>query len=153
MTQSDTDKIIKVVEFSAPISRVWKAITDYKAFGEWFRVNLDQPFEVGGKSTGYITYPGHEHVAWLVFVERMDSENLFSFRWYDTENPAAAESGDLPPLLVEFALEEISGGTRLTITESGFSGLENPRRIELMRGNIEGWNIQAGHIRDYLSAN
>jgi len=150
MTQSDNDKIVKVVELRAPLARVWKAVTDHREFGHWFRVDLDQPFQPGGISTGKMTYPGHEGVPWVVYVERMEPERLFSFRWYDSDD-GSKQGDEQPALLVAFQLEEIPSGTRLTITESGFSALPHPRRIEVMRGNREGWNIQADHIARYLS--
>ena len=152
MTGKDNDKIVKVVDLKGPISRVWQALTDYKQFGEWFRVDLDQPFVVGGKSTGRMTYPGHENVPWLAFIDRMDEERLFSFRWYDSEDPQPETNEDNPALTVEFLLEGIADGTRLTITESGFAALPASRRIELMRGNQEGWTIQADNLAHYLSA-
>jgi uncharacterized protein YndB with AHSA1/START domain len=34
----------------APVSRVWRALTDYREFGEWFRVKLEGPF--GGAGGG-----------------------------------------------------------------------------------------------------
>ena len=151
MTDSDDDKTVKTVELRAPIARVWRALTDYKEFGHWFRVDLDQPFQAGGTSTGQMTYPGHEGTPWLVYVDRMEPERLFSFRWYDSEN-GSKQSDDQPALLVEFQLEDIPNGTRLTITESGFSALPHPRRIELMRGNEEGWTIQADNLDRHLSA-
>ena len=86
MAEPDNDKIVKTVEINAPIARVWKAISDHKEFGAWFRVDLDQAFEPGGISTGRITYPGHEGAPWVVYVERMDPERLFTFRWYDSES-------------------------------------------------------------------
>jgi hypothetical protein len=39
----------------------------------------------------------------------------------------------------------------LTITESGFEALSNPRRLEVLRGNTEGWNIQANNIAAYVA--
>ena len=41
------DRIEKRIEFKAPISRVWRAVTDYREFGEWFRVKLGGPFVAG----------------------------------------------------------------------------------------------------------
>lgn len=152
MADADDDRIVKMVELNAPIRSVWKALTDHKEFGQWFRVDLDQPFEANAKSTGKMTYPGHEGVPWLAYVERMDHECLFSFRWHDSEESSAEQDENQPALLVEFQLEETPAGTRLTITESGFSALPSSRRIELMRGNEEGWNIQADNIAQYLSA-
>src|SRR5580698_3797079 len=35
------DRIEKRMELKAPVSRVWRALTDYREFGEWFRVKLD----------------------------------------------------------------------------------------------------------------
>ena len=39
--------IEKRIELKAPVSRVWRALTDYREFGEWFRVKLDGPFVAG----------------------------------------------------------------------------------------------------------
>lgn len=151
MAEIDTDKIVKTVELKAPVARVWEVLTDFREFGTWFRVDLDQPFEAGKISTGRMTFPGAEGVCWLAYVEQMDTEDLFSFRWYDSEEGAAEQSDDEPGLLVSFQLEAIHSGTRLTITESGFASLAESRRIELMRGNREGWEIQAGNLATYLT--
>ena len=151
MADVDTDRIVKRVDLKATVERVWRALTDYKEFGAWFRVDLDQSFEVGKISTGVMTFPGAEGVRWIAYVERMDTERLFSFRWYDAEDGAGEQTEDEPGLLVEFNLEETPEGTRLIITESGFSSLAEPRRIELMRGNRQGWNIQAENLAHYLS--
>lgn len=152
MAEADDDKIVKIIELRVPIARVWKALTDHKEFGRWFRVDLDQKFEAGGKSTGRMTYPGHEGAPWVVYVERMEPERLFTFRWYDSDDGSTTQNDDQPALLVEFQLDEVPNGTRLTITESGFSALPRPRRIEVMRGNEEGWNIQAENLAQYCSA-
>ena len=62
MNHLDQDRIEKIVELAAPVSRVWRAITDHNEFGEWFRVRLDGPFQIGEATTGNITYPGYEHI-------------------------------------------------------------------------------------------
>ena len=60
------DRIEKRIELKAPVSRVWRALTDYREFGEWFRVKLDGPFVPGQISRGRITHPGYEHIKWEV---------------------------------------------------------------------------------------
>src|SRR5215469_12261278 len=75
------DRIEKRIELKASVSRVWRAITDYREFGEWFRVKLEAPFTIGQVSRGQITYPGYEHVLWEAKIEKMEPEKLFSFRW------------------------------------------------------------------------
>jgi hypothetical protein len=42
------DSIEKRIELKAPLSRVWRALTDHREFGEWFRVKLEGPFKPGG---------------------------------------------------------------------------------------------------------
>src|SRR5664280_855655 len=49
-------RIEKRIELKAPVSRVWRALTDYREFGEWFRVKLDGPFVPGQVARGQ-NYP------------------------------------------------------------------------------------------------
>lgn len=144
------DAIEKIVQLEAPLSRVWTAVTDYREFGEWFRVALDQPFEEGCKSTGSMTYPGHEGLPWLAQVERIVPTSYFSFSWHDYDEDSGKPIESFPKLLVEFELEENESGTRLTIRESGFSALDDGRAAEVMRSNKQGWDIQARNIAEYV---
>jgi len=147
---TDQDRIEKVVDLAAPVARVWRAITDHKEFGEWFRVRLDNPFKVGATTTGNITYPGYEHVKWVSVTEQMDHERLFAFSWPpsavdpDTEYDAEAK------VHVEFRLEPIGEGTRLTITETGFQQFPEAKRLEVLRSNTEGWDIQAKNVAAHV---
>jgi uncharacterized protein YndB with AHSA1/START domain len=151
MKDSD-DGIEKVIEMDAPVARVWRALTDYQEFGQWFRVKLDGPFKPGTVSTGKMTYPGFEGWPWLATVERMEPERLFSFRWHDYDTKSGVPIAQQPTTLVEFRLQAIPRGTRLTITESGFSAIPEPRRLEVIRGNTEGWNIQASNIAAHVAS-
>jgi uncharacterized protein YndB with AHSA1/START domain len=146
-------RIEKSIELNAPVARVWRALTSHEEFGAWFRVSLDQPFASGAVSTGHMTYPGYEDYPWRAVVERMDHERLFSFRWFHRDNDGEADATDLPCTLVEFRLEPCPAGTWLTITESGFEAIPDPRRLAILRSNTEGWNIQAGNIAAHVAAN
>lgn len=146
------DRIIKVVELNAKPARVWRALTDHEEFGTWFRVKLDQHFSVGELSTGRMTFPGFEHLPWRARVKRMEEERLFSFEWHDYDEESEIPIEEQPVMLVEFQLKQTPNGTRLTITESGFSALSNPRRLEVLRENTQGWNIQAENIAAHIAA-
>jgi uncharacterized protein YndB with AHSA1/START domain len=145
------DQIEKRIELKAPVSRVWRAITDYREFGQWFRVKLDGPFVVGQVSRGQITYPGYEHVKWGAIVQKMEPERLFSFTWHHSHDPNADISKE-PTTLVEFRLEKIEAGTLLTVTESGFEDLPADRRLEAFRMNEAGWTEQLKNIESYVAA-
>ncbi len=149
-----TDRIEKRIELNAPVSRVWRAITDYREFGEWFRVKIDGPFVPGEVSRGHITYPGYEHVKWEAVVQKMDPERLFSFTWPHSKSFERADyTGDYsnaPTTLVEFRLEPTKKGTLLVITESGFDKLPGDLREEVFRRNEGGWTQQLRNIEAHV---
>ncbi|HEY1242133.1 MAG TPA: SRPBCC family protein [Bryobacteraceae bacterium] len=145
------DRIEKRIELKAPVSRVWRALTDYREFGEWFRVKLDGPFLPGQISRGQMTYPGYEHLRWEAVVQAMESERLFSFTWHPyAVDPNVDYSGE-PPTLVEFRLEKTATGTLLTLTESGFEKLPPARRTESFPRNEGGWTEQMKNIERHVT--
>ncbi len=146
----DQNQIEKVVELAAPAARVWRAITDHKEFGEWFRVRLDNPFEVGAETTGKMTFPGHEHVEWVSVTEQMDPERLFAFSWHPSAIDPDTEYDKDAKVVVEFRLEPTENGTRLTITETGFQQFPEAKRLEALRSNTEGWDIQAKNVAAHV---
>ena len=146
-----SDRIEKHIELKAPVARVWRALTDHREFGQWFRVKLDGPFQPGRVSRGQITYPGYEHVKWQVTVEQMEPERLFSFRWHPYAVDAAVDYSKEPTTLVEFRLEATAGGTRLIVTESGFEAIPKERRFEAYRMNEGGWNAQLENIEQHVA--
>ena len=145
-----TDRIEKRIELKAPVSRVWKAITDHEEFGQWFRVKLDGPFVPGQVSTGHITYPGYEHLKWNAVVQRMQPERLFSFTWHPYAVDQSVDYSAEEPTLVEFRLEPTGSGTMLTVTESGFDKLPAHRRDQAFRSNDGGWAQQVENIRKHV---
>ena len=52
--------------------------------------------------------------------------------------------------LIVFELQEVPGGTRLTITESGFDALPPDRREEAYRANEGGWAHQLALVGKYV---
>lgn len=145
-----TDRIEKAIEIKAPVSRVWKALTDYREFGTWFRVRLEGPFVPGEKAGGRITYPGYEHVRMEVTVEEMRPERLFSFTWHPYAVEPGIDYAKEPPTLVVFTLEPTKGGTLLRVVESGFDDIPAHRRDEAFRMNEGGWQEQMGNIARHV---
>lgn len=146
------DRIEKVVELAAPVSKVWRALTDHREFGQWFGVKLEAPFKPGETARGQITHPGYEHMTLEMEIERIDPERLFSYSWHPYAiDPAVDYSGE-PSTLVEFRLEPSTKGTRLTITESGFAALPAPRRLEAFRMNSGGWDAQTRNIAAHVES-
>jgi len=167
------DRIEKEVTLRAPVSRVWKAITDATEFGRWFGVTLDGAFAPGKAITGTFDEGLVDEAALIehqkrlgltpakvkfpaphaVFgtVERIEPERYFSFRWIPFGIDAEVDPKSEPTTLVEFRLEPIADGTRLTIVESGFDRVPAHRRERAFRMNEGGWAAQAENLRKHVA--
>jgi uncharacterized protein YndB with AHSA1/START domain len=145
------DRIEKRLERAAPISRVWRALTDYREFGQWFGVKLDGPFAAGQVSRGHITHPGYEHLKWEAVVQKMELERLFSFTWHPYAIDAKIDYSEETPTLVEFRLEGTASGTLLLVTESGFDKVPSHRRFDAFRMNDGGWAQQLKNIEKHVA--
>ena len=152
MSTTTTDRIEKQVMLQATRARVWRAITDSAEFGAWFKCVFTEPFRPGATLRGRITHPGYEHVVMEVTIEAMEPERRFAYRWHpNAVDPAADYSGE-PTTLVEFHLEEVAGGTQLTVIESGFDRIPLARRAKAFRDNEAGWAGQVKNIERYVSS-
>ena len=146
-----TNSIEKQIELKAPVSRVWRALTDHHQFGEWFRVKIESPFIPGQTARGQILHPGYEHLTWEAVIQNIEPERLFSFSWHPYAiDPAVDYSGETPTL-VEFRLEPTGDGTLLTVTESGFDKIPAHRRADAFSKNDNGWAQQMKNIESYVT--
>lgn len=156
-----TDRIEKSVVLKAPRARVWNAISDARAFGTWFGLELHGPFVAGRTVEGAIAmtrvdpdvakqqepYVG---MPCVLMIEAVEPERRFSFRWHPGADPDTGP--DAPTTLVTFELDEVPGGTRLTIVESGFDRIPLARRAQAFAENEGGWEAQLSLIARYLDA-
>ncbi len=150
MSTTTTDRIEKQVLLQAPRARVWRAISDSKEFGAWFKCVFTEPFRLGATLRGRITHPGYEHVVIEITVEAMEPERRFAYRWHpDAVDPAVDYSSE-PTTLVEFTLEDVKGGTLLRVVESGFDAVPVARRAKALKGNERGWEGQMAAVERYL---
>ena len=151
--QPSTDRIEKRVVLRAPRARVWRAISDAKEFGAWFRMSLDGAFVAGRTVRAKVTIPGYEHLKVEFQVERIEPERYFSYRWHPYPNDPAVDYSVEPTTLVEFTLEDAEGGraTALTIVESGFDRIPLARRAEAFRMNDGGWAGQIKNLAAYVT--
>ena len=145
-----TDRIEKQVLLRAPRSRVWHALTETKEFSQWFGVKLTGTFTPGARLSGQVTHKGYEHLTLELTVDRVEPERLFSWRWHPNAIDPAADYSAEPTTLVVFELEEVDGGTLLTVVESGFDRLPAARRDQAYSGNDGGWTMQMEFIARHV---
>ena len=136
MTIQDT--IERQMTFELPREVVWAAITEPEQIGRWFGTSAELELRPGGEGSFHWE---HLDVTTPVTVETVEPPVRFAYRW----EPGGASKGG-PTTLVEFRLEEIPGGTRLTLVESGFSQFG----AESRQGNEYGWDAELGELRVFL---
>jgi uncharacterized protein YndB with AHSA1/START domain len=145
------NRIEKRIELKAPVARVWRAITDPREFGSWFKVAIEGPFVAGKPAAGRITHPGYEHVRWQVVVQQIQPEKLFSFTWHPYGIDPKVDYSKETPTLVEFRLAPSAAGTLLIVTETGFDKVPADRRAEAFRMNDSSWAQQMTNIETYVA--
>ncbi len=159
---TNTDRIEKKVLLRGSRERVWRAISDSRQFGSWFGVEFDGPFLAGTGMTGRIvpttvdaevakSQKPYEGKAFTISIDRVEPMRFFSFRWHPFAVEPGADYSKEPTTLVAFELEEVSGGTMLTITESGFDRIPLERRAKAFASNEQGWTAQTKLIEKYLA--
>jgi uncharacterized protein YndB with AHSA1/START domain len=170
---SISDRIEKDITLRAPVARVWRAIADAQEFGRWFGFTIYGTFEEGksvrgrfegsldeaaimeeqrrlGVTPSKVVMPPENAV--FCTVQRMVPESYFSFRWIPYGIDAAADLEKEVTTLVEFRLEAVPEGTRLTIVESGFDAVSPQRRARAFRMNEGGWAAQAENVKRYVES-
>jgi uncharacterized protein YndB with AHSA1/START domain len=144
------------------LGRVWAAVSDAAAFGTWFGVAFDGPFEEGKRLTGKIVptkmdekiakmqepYTG-KAFEWT--VERIEPMRRISFRWHPYAVEEGVDYSKEPTTLIEFVLEEAPGGILLKISESGFDQIPLARRSKAFKANEGGWEMQIRLVEKYLA--
>jgi uncharacterized protein YndB with AHSA1/START domain len=151
ISPTSTDRIEKQVTLDTPRSRVWSALTDVAQFNTWFGVALTAPFSPGAEISGRLTMRNYDHVTLTIWIETMEAERFFSFRWHPYAVEEGVDYAAEPTTLVTFQLEDANGGTRLTIVESGFDAIPESRRAKAFSMNSNGWVSQAEKLCKFLA--
>jgi uncharacterized protein YndB with AHSA1/START domain len=146
----NTDHIEKSIEIKAPVSRVWRALTDHNEFGQWFGVKLEVPFIPGKTTRGLLTHPDFPHNIEMA-VQKMEPETYFSLTWHPLALDPKVDYSKETPTLVEFRLEKVPAGTRLTVKESGFDKIPAERRATAQEMHDGGWAEQMTRISNYVT--
>jgi uncharacterized protein YndB with AHSA1/START domain len=147
-----TDRIERSIAINAPRTKVWRALTNAEEFGTWFGADLKgQRFAPGQRARGPITFKGYEHMQFDVVVERIEPEDLMSYRWHPYAHDPKVDYTKEEPTLVTFTLKDAPGnGTLLTVVETGFDKLPPERRMETFRMNTLGWESQTKKLAQHV---
>jgi uncharacterized protein YndB with AHSA1/START domain len=149
---TSTDRIERKIVLKATRARVWRALTNIEEFNSWFGVKLQgKQFTAGQRFSGQVTYPGYDHIVMELTIETSEPERLLSWRWHPNAIDPKADYSSEPTSLVEFRLEDVDGGTLLTLVESGIEQIPVARRLDVFRNNSRGWDAQMKNIEKHVT--
>lgn len=137
------DRITRVVDLPHPIEAVWAALTTPEGLSGWFS---EASIELRPGGLGQLHW--HDGFTDQLRVERVEAPRVFGFTWTVHGLPA----DDPRRTYVEFTLEPLVDGTRLTLVESGFAQLGDGEYGTALGGHGEGWDRELGELETYLSA-
>jgi uncharacterized protein YndB with AHSA1/START domain len=138
------DRIERVIEIAHPPAKVWAALTTSDGLSSWFGNEARIDLRPGGSAQ--MTFSGG-HTADMR-IERVEEPTVFGFTWHIYGLP----DDDPRRTYVEFTLEPVTAGTRLTVVESGFAQLSAEAYHTAYEGNTRGWASELGELVDYLDA-
>jgi uncharacterized protein YndB with AHSA1/START domain len=138
------DRIERTLQIPHPPDAVWAALTTAEGLGAWFGNEASIDLRPGGSARMSWTSGDTADMR----IERVEEPTVFGFTWRIYGLPA----DDPRRTYVEFTLERVSGGTRLTVVESGFAQLPDDVHSKAFDGNTEGWTNELGELIAYLDA-
>jgi len=138
------DRIERVIEIAHPPAKVWAALTTAEGLGNWFGNEASIDLRPGGSAQ--MTFTGG-HIADMR-IERVEEPTVFGYTWHIYGLP----DDDPRRTYVEFTLEPVGAGTRLTVVETGFAQLSAEAYRQAYDGNVQGWASELGELVDYLDA-
>ena len=139
------DRIERTVELAHPPATVWVALTTAEGLAGWFGNEAAIDLRPGGAA--WMRWTGEGFTA-NMRVERVEEPRVFGFTWHIYGLP----DDDPRRTYVEFTLEPVAAGTRLTVVESGFAQLPDDAHHKAYDGNTDGWAKELGELAGYLDA-
>lgn len=135
----------RTIEISAPLGKVWAAITEAEHIARWFGQSavLDD-VSVGAK--GVFSFEGYGDFP--VVVEELDPPRMIAYRWSNENARPVAPVDPEHSTVFRFTLEPRGSATQLTVVETGFASLADPAAS--MEGNRGGWDSELDELVAYL---
>lgn len=140
MAQMSVERSIWI---AAPRERVWPAVTRPEHLERWYAVGC--PWEIPALAVGEIVrfYNTPTEIL-LATIDMVDPPHQFSLRWQPEQLYPTTT------LVTTFILEEENGGTRVTVTETGYESLPDDIRQARVDQTAEAYSMSIGNLKAYL---
>ena len=128
----------------ASVETVWeKSFSSAAAFASWFSDKVEGEYHVGS----VLTLTFGDVTAECRMVDYMPPFAI-AFEGHPDGAHALSDFPDSELTTMRFTLEAVEGGTKVTVTESGFDRLPLDRREKAYEGNSGGWDVVMPRLAD-----
>jgi len=130
----------RTIWIAAPRERVWQAITDAEQIQQWW----DDYWEIPALQVGGAVKFGTEDDPMLATIVVVDRPREFAIQW-----PPQPQYHSIA-MFTRYVLEEENGGTRVTVSETGFEALPDEIRQERFDSTARGYTTVLANLKSYL---
>ena len=141
------DKIERKMLLPVGRERAWRAVTEPAELCKWFAPECSFSLNVGSP----LRMVWEDGAVSRGVIEQIDPPQRFVFRWHAKAAPYSDPLTAANSTVVTFKLEPVEGGTLLRVTESGFSGLPESVRDQILSENTSGWNAELAELSAYTA--
>ena len=152
MAIAELSRIDRTVEMQAPVERVWRALTSADELAAWFQVRIEGDIAPGNEIWMTSVNPQHAGMRWPVRILELTPHRRIVWQWHPGEADPAVDYSQEPQTVVTFTLEPWAGGTRLTVSETGFDAIALERRAKAYADNSQGWTEVLVWLQKYVEA-
>ncbi len=143
------DVIEREITVKAPRERVYQAITDPAQITSWFPDVVEGgTLEVGQRPVFVFTEFKHKT---SIYVESAKPFEYFAYRWVPGGAGIIGDVLAVPNTLVEFFIEEVAEGTKVTLKESGFASLPPEMAEKSLKENSGGWEYMMNRLEKVIN--
>jgi len=143
--KADTVAVERSIWINASRERVWRAVTEPEHLNQWYATYYH--WEIPTLQVGTtVTFYNKDDKAdrQIASIAVVDPPRQFTLRWQpDVRYPAMT-------LVTSFLLEEENGGTRVTISESGYEALPADVRQQWLDATGGGYTMSMANLKAYL---
>ena len=138
----ETIAVERTIWINAPRERVWSAITDSAQIQQWW--GGGDYWEITALHVGATIKFGDPNDLMVASVAVVDPPREFSIRW-----PPQPQYHNIN-MYTSFVLAEENGGTRVTVSETGFEGLPDDLRQKRMDQTSKGYATVLANLKALL---
>jgi uncharacterized protein YndB with AHSA1/START domain len=129
------------VWIAAPRERVWRAITEAEQIMQWWG---GDHWEIGALEVGGQIKFGEPSDLMLATIAIVDPPHRFVIAWPPQEQYHSIA------MFTSYTLEEENGGTRVTVSETGFEALPEEIRQQRVEQTARGYALVMDSLKAYV---